>query len=104
MPSINVSVVYATKDKQWIKELVLQRGASISDAIENSGFLDQIDDLTEKLIDELDIGVFSQKAKLDDLLKEGDRVEIYRPLRLDPKDVRRQLAALGKTIGKTVEK
>lgn len=103
MHKINVSVVYATKKMQWIKEIEMRRGASVGDAIEESGFLVEIDDLQDKSIEELEVGVYSQKAKSDDLLEDDDRVEIYRPLMVDPKEVRRQLAALGKTIGKSVD-
>jgi len=48
----------------------------------------------------LSIGVFSQKVAHDYLLEEGDRLEIYRPLTADPKEVRRQLALIGKTMKK----
>ena len=45
-------------------------------------------------------GIFSKRAKLDHVLTEGERVEIYRPLQADPREVRRQLAEQGKTMGK----
>jgi len=60
----------------------------------------QIDALKDKEIDSLSIGVYAEKIDLDYLLEEGDRVEIYRPLTADPKEVRRQLALMGKTMGK----
>ncbi|MCL4158081.1 UNVERIFIED_CONTAM: hypothetical protein GTU68_028184 [Idotea baltica] len=77
----------------------MRRGSSISDLIEESNFLTEIDSLVGQSIDDLSLGIFAQKASHDDLLEEGDRVEIYRPLTADPKVVRRQLALLGKTIG-----
>ena len=101
MRKIDVSIVYASKDQQWIKEITLQRGASIGDLLERSGFMTEIEDLVDQNAEDLAIGVYSQRAQLDDLLEHGDRVEIYRNLKADPKEVRRQLALLGKTVGKT---
>lgn len=102
--NIDVSVVYGLRDQQWLKQLSVPRGTSALELIELSGFMDNIDDLKDKLLEQLVIGVFAQKVASDYLLQEGDRVEIYRPLTADPKEVRRQLALLGKTIGKTTGK
>ena len=46
------------------------------------------------------VGVWSKLKSLDDVLRDGDRVEVYRPLKADPRDVRRQLAAEGKVMGR----
>jgi len=62
--------------------------------------MNEIPALEAQSISELTIGVYADKIELDYLLEEGDRVEIYRPLTADPKEVRRQLALLGKTMGK----
>lgn len=99
MHKINVSLVCALPEKQWLYEAMVARGTNAKELIEQSGFLNQIDLLTDKTIDSLDIGIYSQKVSVDTLLEEGDRVEIYRPLAADPKEVRRQLALIGKTIG-----
>ena len=100
MHQINVSLAYATKQKQWLYETRVARGTSAQELIELAGFCDQIDDLKDKDIDSLNIGIYAEKIHLDHLLEEGDRVEIYRPLTADPKEVRRQLALMGKTMGK----
>lgn len=100
MHKINVSIAYATKEKQWLYEAFVARGTSAQELIEMSGFCAQIDALKDKEIDSLSIGVYAEKIDLDYLLEEGDRVEIYRPLTADPKEVRRQLALMGKTMGK----
>jgi putative ubiquitin-RnfH superfamily antitoxin RatB of RatAB toxin-antitoxin module len=99
MHHIQVSVVYVTSEHQWFFEQRVARGTSAQELIELSGFHEKIADLKAIDIDALDIGVFSQKTSLDTLLEEGDRVEIYRPLTADPKEVRRQLALIGKTMG-----
>ncbi len=46
-----------------------------------------------------DLGIFGRRVKPDQQLREGDRVELYRPLKADPKVVRRELARLGKSMG-----
>jgi len=86
-------------DKQWLYETVVPRGTNAQELIEQSDFLEQIDFLKDKTVDSLDIGIYSQRVSVDTLLEEGDRIEIYRPLAADPKEVRRQLALIGKTIG-----
>ena len=52
------------------------------------------------MLDRQRVGVFGKLAPLDRALSDGDRVEIYRPLVGDPKEIRRQLAAEGKTMGR----
>ena len=99
MHTIDVSVVFAMPTKQWCYQATVDRGFSAQDLILQSGFLDSIDSLNGVELQLLDIGVYAQKVELDYLLQAGDRVEIYRPLLADPKEVRRRLAKLGKTIG-----
>ncbi len=99
MYKIKVSIVYAVPEKQWLNEFHVQRGTSAQELIVKSNILNEIDSLTGTDINVLKLGVFAEKVNLDYLLEEGDRLEIYRPLTADPKEVRRQLALLGKTIG-----
>jgi hypothetical protein len=100
MHSITVSVVYALAECQWLYEARVPRGTSAGDLIEQSGFLNTVDELTGCSLQNLTLGVYSERVESDYLLQEGDRVELYRPLKADPKEVRRQLAMLGKTMGK----
>jgi len=100
MHQINVSLVYATPQKQWLFEGRVARGTNALELIELSAFITQIDALKNIAIDDLKIGIYAQKVDHDYLLEEGDRLEIYRPLTADPKEVRRQLALIGQTIGK----
>ena len=90
-----VEVVYALPDKQSLVSLVVEEGTTIKEAIEASGVLDTYDqiDLTRDKV-----GIFSKFAKLDTVLRENDRVEIYRPLIADPKKVRKERAAQGKAM------
>lgn len=99
MHTIKVSIVYATREKQWIYNAIVDRGTSAQELLQESGFLEEVDALMSACLSDIELGVFSQKIAHDHLLEEGDRVEIYRPLTADPKEVRRQLAKMGKTMG-----
>jgi putative ubiquitin-RnfH superfamily antitoxin RatB of RatAB toxin-antitoxin module len=94
---VNVEVVYALPGKQEIIAQKLPQGATVRQAIEASGVLlkyPEIDLTKNKL------GIFAKLTKPDALLRDQDRVEIYRPLIADPKEVRKQRAAEGKIMKK----
>lgn len=95
--TINVEVAYATPEKQLIIPLNVVAGTSAADAVARSGIQEQF---TEIDIAASKIGIFGKMVKPDTELKEGDRVEIYRPLIADPKEVRRQRAKEGKAMKK----
>ena len=86
---MDVEVAYATPEQQVIVTLKLPEGATVEQAIQASDLLNRFPE-----IDETDIkaGIFGSVCKLDQPLKQGDRVEIYRPLLHDPKEARRQRA------------
>ena len=88
-----VEVAYALPDKQSLVSLEVEEGTTIKEAIEASGLLDTYDqiDLTRDKV-----GIFSKFATLETVLREKDRIEIYRPLIADPKKVRKERAAKGK--------
>lgn len=89
MPEIVVEVVYALPEKQYLRSVKLDEGGTVEQAIKASGLLElrrDIDLASNK------IGIYSRPVKLNDLLADGDRVEIYRPLIADPKEMRRQRA------------
>ena len=90
-----VEVAYALPDKQSLISLEVAEGTTIKEAIEASGVLDTYDqiDLTRDKV-----GIFSKFARLDTVLREKDRIEIYRPLIADPKKVRKERAAQGKAM------
>ena len=89
-----VEVAYALADKQSLLTIEVERGATLKDAIEASGILESFKqiDLTKDRV-----GIFSKFASLDTILQEKDRVEIYRSLVADPKEVRKERAAMVKT-------
>ena len=90
-----VEVAYALPDKQSLVSLDVEEGTTIKEAIEASGVLDTYDQI-DLTIDK--VGIFSKFATLDTVLREKDRVEIYRPLIADPKKVRKERAARGKAM------
>jgi putative ubiquitin-RnfH superfamily antitoxin RatB of RatAB toxin-antitoxin module len=94
---ISVEVAYALPEKQLILRLDVAPDATLEEVIRASGILDKfpkIDLANNK------VGVFGKPGKLGDTLHPGDRVEIYRPLIADPKEVRKQRAAQGKIMKK----
>ena len=93
--TIVVEVAYATQAEQHVETLTVPVGSTAREVIERSGLPGRFPG-----IDVSKIGVFSRLIDIDDVLEEGDRVEVYRPLKADPKEVRRQLAKEGKTMGK----
>ncbi|OVW98973.1 RnfH family protein [Klebsiella pneumoniae] len=87
--NIRVEVAYALPEKQYLQRVTLDEGATVEQAIIASGLLalrDDIDLAKNKL------GIYSRPVKLHDEVHDGDRVEIYRPLIADPKELRRQRA------------
>lgn len=97
---IEVTVVYLTPQVQTVLQLQIAEGSTLSDAVLHSGILAQ-----HQLSWPLPVGVFSQRVESPDthLLQAGDRIELYRPLTRDPKDVRRQRAARH-PVGRRVRK
>ena len=86
---IRVEVAYATREVQHVIAVEVETGCTIGTAILRSGIQGMFPeiDLTKQKI-----GVFSKPCALSDLVHEGDRIEIYRPLRIDPKEARRMKA------------
>lgn len=90
---LNVEVTYALPEKQYLLPVKVNEGSTIEDAIIASGILALRADIDLKINK---VGIYSRPAKLGDLLQEGDRVEIYRPLIADPKELRRTRAKKSK--------
>jgi putative ubiquitin-RnfH superfamily antitoxin RatB of RatAB toxin-antitoxin module len=88
---IHVEVVFATPQKQELVMVELEEGSRLCDAIDESGLAQKFDHFE---VDPRRVGIFGKKVGLDQVLRDGDRVEIYRPLLADPKEVRRQRALM----------
>ncbi|MHB8916172.1 MAG: RnfH family protein, partial [Thiobacillus sp.] len=90
-------VAYALPHKQSLVSLDVLAGMTVEGAIQQSGVLSQfpeIDLATNK------VGIFSKLVPLTRVLRDRDRIEIYRPLIADPKEIRRQRASAGKSMKK----
>ena len=81
---MRIEVVYARPDAAEVRAVDLPAGATVRDALAVCGF---------QLEPTQSVGVFGKRVPLDQRLAPGDRVEIYRPLLIDPKEARRQRAA-----------
>lgn len=92
---IVVEVAYALPQKQYLQRVTLEEGATVEQAILASGILTLRDDID---LTKNKVGIYSRPVKLQDVVQDGDRVEIYRPLIADPKELRRQRAE--KSAGK----
>ena len=88
---ITVEVAYALPDEQHIIAVQVPPGTTALDAARRSGIVEYFPELT--LDEGTRLGIFGQLVASDQALAEGDRVEIYRPLIADPKQVRRERAA-----------
>ncbi|WP_336709316.1 MULTISPECIES: RnfH family protein [unclassified Cedecea] len=86
---IQVEVVYALPQKQYLRQVKLEEGSTVEQAIVASGLLELRDDID---LTKNKVGVYSRPVKLGDKVNDGDRVEIYRPLIADPKELRLQRA------------
>ena len=94
---IMIEVAYATPKRQMIIPVLVKNGITVKEAIELSGILTKFEDVN---LDGHPVGIFGKLTTLDHVLRDRDRVEIYRPLIADPKEIRRKRAAEGKDMKK----
>lgn len=97
---IRVEVVFARPDRQALVEVSVGEGATVAEAIEASGLHK---DFANDGLESLPVGIWGRLVERSTRVRAGDRVEIYRPLELDPKSARRELALLGLTMKDTRE-
>jgi len=88
---IEVTIVYAVARRSHLYRAHVQVGTTVWQAIEACGIVSDVPELSGCT---LDVGIFGQCCPLDRAVRDGDRIEIYRSLTIDPKDARRQRAAL----------
>ncbi|MGA8278951.1 MAG: RnfH family protein [Rhodanobacteraceae bacterium] len=85
---IHVEVAYAEPGRQFLRRIELPASATVAQALAASG----VENVLGSARAGLTIGIWSKPAKLESVLRDGDRVELYRPLTIDPKDARRARA------------
>lgn len=93
MSAMQVDVVYALPERQYLRTVKLEEGSTVEQAIVKSGLLELRHDIDLQVNK---VGIYSRTAKLADVVRDGDRIEIYRPLIVDPKELRRQRAERSK--------
>ncbi len=86
---LTVEVAYASPERQWLVAVSLAENATVSDAITAAN-------LQDLPVLDGNVGIFARACQLSDVLKHGDRVEIYRPLIADPMLQRRNRAVVAK--------
>ncbi|SEV84005.1 RnfH [[Haemophilus] ducreyi] len=87
---IVVEIIYAYPDQYFLKKISLDQPTTIQNVILQSGILAKYTEIDLRINK---VGIFSRPAKLTDYVAHGDRIEIYRPLVADPKEIRRKRAA-----------
>jgi putative ubiquitin-RnfH superfamily antitoxin RatB of RatAB toxin-antitoxin module len=86
-----LTVVYASADASHVLQVELESGATVEQAINASGLLSLVPELRRGV---LDVGIWNRAARLEAVVREGDRIEVYRPLTVGPKEARRVRAAV----------
>lgn len=94
---LNIEVCYALPEKQSLMCITVESNTSVEQAIVQSGILNTYPDIDLSVNK---VGVWNRTCKIDTILKEGDRIEIYRPLIADPKEVRKLRAQKAKEEGR----
>ncbi len=82
---MQIEIVYALKYEQFFYTEEVSDGCTVQNALDKSQLLHDFPDL-----DISNVGIFARPVKKDDILKNGDRIEVYRPLKVDPKARRRE--------------
>jgi len=90
---IDIEVVYGLPHKQVLLSLKVPEGTNIENSIKLSGIVKHFPEIEA---DKAVVGIFSKPSKLENEVKQGDRIEIYRPLTADPKEMRKLRAEKAK--------
>lgn len=96
-PNLHIEVAYALPKQQVLLQLDVPPGTTVEAAIQQSGVLEKFPEID---LAQNKVGIFSKVVALDTPLRDRDRIEIYRPLIADPKEIRRQRASAGKSMKK----
>ncbi len=92
----SVELVYALPDRQWLVELEVDESATVREIVCSSNVANEFPQLD---VQTSPLGIYSREVADTFIPAAGDRIEIYRPLEMNPREARRQLAARGLTMG-----
>ena len=95
---IVVEIAIALSDVQELIAVTLESGTTVSSALEQSGIYDRF---AGRGLRSLPAGIWGRRVDHGRIVKNGDRVELYRPLQIDPREARRRLAESGRTMGRS---
>ena len=95
MTSLRVEVAFARPEEQFLETVSVPDGATVQDAIDAAALSSRF---PAENFAVMPAGIWGQVTDRDRRVRDGDRVELYRPLERDPKEARRQLALAGKTM------
>ncbi len=84
--SMKIQVIYINQNTEFFVNIDMPEGASVQQVIKRSGLLEQQPEFS---LDKNEVGIFGELVSLETVLHEGDRVEVYRPLTMDPMEARR---------------
>lgn len=95
MADIEIEFVYALPGEQQLISIRVAEGASVDDVLNSS---DVADILSEHDTLDYEVGIWGRVVERQRRIRAGDRLEIYRPLKMDPREARRRHAAAGLTM------
>lgn len=98
--ALKIEVVFALPERQELISLTLDAGTTVETAISVSGIGDRF---PEEDLSTYQVGIWGRIVNRDHPLENGDRLELYRPLSMDPRDARRKLAARGLSMGARID-
>lgn len=96
MSDFEIEVVFALPDEQLLCTVVASSGATVAEVVSKSGLQAKF---PQHDFSELAVGIWGREVNPEQVVQEGDRIEIYRLLAMDPREARRRLALLGQTMG-----
>jgi putative ubiquitin-RnfH superfamily antitoxin RatB of RatAB toxin-antitoxin module len=96
--SIRIELVFASPDRQELLALEVDRHSTVADVIRNSPLSGLF---AEQDFAACEVGIWGRLVDRGQQVTDGDRVEIYRPLAIDPREARRRLATQGRSMGQT---
>ena len=91
--TVAVELVLATPERQVLLALAVEEGATVADVIATSGIASRFPDL---VLEEMPAGIWGKPVERGRTVRAGDRIELYRPLEVDPREARRQRARADK--------
>ncbi len=94
---INIEMVYALPHEQILLKLQMPQNTTVAEAIKLSGIMEKYPGID---LEKNKLGIYGKLTKADAVLRDKDRIEVYRPLLADPKEVRRKRAEEGKAMKK----